>query len=245
MARRKKKSSGGGGGDGWLVTFSDLMTLLLTFFVLLLSMASMDQVKITRMRVFSGDTASIEASGLTKASARIELLVKVINDPELLKEKQDLIKDLLFPDEVLPKDVERNLLEENLKVLVTEEGVAIMLTEKLLFEPGSAMLSQTAQTLLEQVLVLLLSCNTDVNVSGFSDAEHDVLEQGMDYYSLSVLRGRSVLDYFLAGQVHPDRFSLGGYGTDRPLNTGPSPADHAQNSRVEILLKTTRWVGQY
>ena len=48
MARKKKKK-GGEGLAAWLVTFSDLVTLLLTFFVLLLSMASMDRVMLSRM----------------------------------------------------------------------------------------------------------------------------------------------------------------------------------------------------
>ncbi len=247
MARRKKKGGGGGGGDGWLVTFSDLMTLLLTFFVLLLSMASMDQSKISRIQAFSGNPSNIEASGTIKALDRIKLVAKALQDLDRLQERQQMIRDMLFPDDVLPPEIPRSTFEENMKVLARPEGAALVLTEKLLFAPGSATITPTAQKLLQELTPLLLYTTMDINVAGFTDPARDSSdgELPIDQYGLSAMRAKAVMDFFIRRQVSAKRFSLSGYGPDRPLTAQESGAGPSKNSRVEILLKTVRWVGQY
>lgn len=241
MARRKKKEEGGGGA-AWLVTFSDLMTLLLTFFVLLLSMASMDTTTITRISTFTKGASNIDLSGPSRMSERIEFLVKALKEPENILNKLDRIKDLLFPLELLPKDISSSTLEKNLEILAHPEGVVIVLTDALLFEQGAYELDDAGKKLIDILTPVILRTNADANISGHTDPTPGV---GMSNDDLSALRAMSILERFLYGGIRPDRFSISGYGADRPMYSNNTEEGRRKNRRVEILLKTTPRVASY
>ncbi len=241
MARRKKKSDSGGGA-AWLVTFSDLMTLLLTFFVLLLSMASMDVTVITRISAQMRSLSQMTLSGPGRVPERIEMIVKIIKDPANILQKKDRLKDLLFPRDVLPAELSHSEAMKNIEILQHPEGVVIVLTEGLLFAPGSAALDSTGKKLLDVLTPVIHAVNADANISGHTGpGEGDAT----DLYRLSFLRGATVLEHFLQSQLKPDRFSVSGYGPDKPMRPNDSEQNRLQNRRVELLLKTTPRVGSY
>jgi len=242
MARKKKK---GGGGDGaaWLVTFSDLMTLLLTFFVLLLSMASMDRPLITRITATSDDSSPIDHAGSGRVQEQIRLLLKILEDTTTIYDKQDRIKDLLFPNEILPPELSPGKLDENLRILAHPEGVVIVLSEELLFPEGDYNLTATGNKLLSALLPFFHYTTADVNFAGHTDTAEAAY--GMDSYELSGRRAMAVLEYFLQQRLPARRFSVSGYGPEKPLLPNTSEANRAQNRRVEILVKTSQWLGRY
>lgn len=242
MARKKKKS-GGGGGDGWLVTFSDLMTLLLTFFVLLLSMSSMDRPLITRIMATSDNSSPIDHAGSGRVPEQIRLLLQIVEDPSTIYDKQDRIKDLLFPNEILPPELPPGNLDENLRILGHPEGVVIVLSEELLFPAGGYTLTATGGKLLNALLPFFHYTTADVNFAGHADATEAAY--GMDSYELSGKRAMAVLEYFLQQRFPARRFSVSGYGPEKPLWPNTSEANRAKNRRVEILVKTSQWLGRY
>jgi chemotaxis protein MotB len=242
MARRKKKG-GGGGGEGWLVTFSDLMTLLLTFFVLLLSMSSMDKPLLTRITVTSEDPSPLDHAGRGRVPDNIRLLLQIVEDPTTVLDKQDRIKDLLFPNDVLPPELSPGTLDNNLRILAHPEGVAIVLSEGVLFPQGEYALTAVGRGLLGALVPLLHYSAADVNIAGHTDTEE--VRRGLDNYELSGRRATSVLEYFLQQNFPARRFSISGYGPDKPLYPNDTEKHRAQNRRVEILLKTAQWLGRY
>ena len=242
MARRKKKNSGGS-SDGWLVTFSDLITLLLTFFVLLLSMSSMDKPLLTRISLTNDDPSPLDHSGRGKIPDQIKLILEIVNDPTTVLEKQDRIKDLLFPNEILPPELPPGKLEENLRILAHPEGVVIVLSEGVLFPSEEYKLTPVGMRLLSALVPLLHYSTTDVNISGHADAAEAVHVE--DTYMLSGKRAMSVLEYFLQHEFPARRFSISGYGPDKPLYPNDSEQNRAKNRRVEILMKTSQWLGRY
>ncbi|SBV94831.1 OmpA/MotB domain protein [uncultured delta proteobacterium] len=242
MARRKKK---GGGADSaaWLVTFSDLMTLLLTFFVLLLSMSSMDKPLLTRITVTSDDPSPLDHAGRGRIPDQIRLLLQIVEDPTTVLEKQDRIKDLLFPNDILPPELSPGTLAENLRVLAHPEGVVIVLSEGVMFPQGEYVLTAVGQQLLSAFVPVLHYSTADVNIGGHTDTGE--VRHGLDNYELSGRRAMSVLEYFLHQKFPARRFSISGYGPDKPLYPNDTDRHRAQNRRVEILLKTTQWLGRY
>jgi chemotaxis protein MotB len=239
---RKRKSSPAPAGDGWLVTFGDLVTLLLTFFVLLLSMSSMDRSVLTRITFFADDVGFLTNRSAGRIPQRVKLVIEALDKPWEVLEKQKRIKDLLFPDDELPPEISRSTLEQNLQVLARPEGVALVLTDALLFPPGGSQLTETARRLLAPVVEVLLFMPAPVNVAGYTD---DVGGDGEANYVLSGERALSVLEYFLSHGLPPERFSVAGYGPAWPIADNATEAGRAQNRRVEILLKTTPWLGAY
>ena len=240
MRKRTKKTSEG--GAGWLVTFSDLMTLLLTFFVLLLSMSSMDTTTITRISAALSLVAHADPENAGRIPERIQEVVELLRDPENAFEKQQRIKDLLFPYDILPPEVTTGDIEENIRILEHPEGVVIVLTDGLVFEPNSSTLDGKGKKLLELLYPVIVAVNTDVNISGFTD---NIPPQGISNDDLSALRALAVLEHFLHGNLKPDRFSVSGYGADKPMYGNDTEENRAKNRRVEILIKTAKAVGRY
>ncbi|MGM0423346.1 MAG: OmpA/MotB family protein [Thermodesulfobacteriota bacterium] len=241
--RDKKKSKGGGSGDAWLVTFSDLVTLLLTFFVLLLSMSTLDTKIITvAFRDFDARVDFLRSQDAAQVETKIELVTEMLKDPSELLQKQDRFKDLLFPDEALPQEVLRSTLEENLEILEKPEGVALVLNNEILFSPGSSRLAQPAQEILARIAQVILATSAPVNISGHTD---NTTAPGVDNYRISARRAMSVLDVMLGQGIEPDRFSISGYGPDRPLASNETSEGRQKNRRVEILLKTKPHVQTY
>lgn len=157
------------------------------------------------------------------------------------------IKDLLYPLDELPAEVDRGKLEKNLEVLKTDEGVAIVLTDKLLFDYGQYELTEENKKFLKPLYDVLLYSNSDINISGYTD---DRQVRAMSNYELSGMRALAVLEYFLqeanaSKALKPSRFSVSGYGPEHPVDTNDTEAGRARNNRIEILLKNDQWLGGY
>lgn len=241
MARKKKKSPGVA-GDGWLVTFGDLVTLLLTFFVLLLSMSSMDRSVVTKITFFSDDLGQMGVRSAGRLPQRVKMIIQALEKPWEILDKQERLKDMLFPDDVVPPEISRSTLMENLQILQRPEGVALVLTDKLLFPPGGSELNPAAKQLLSVVAEVLGFMEAPINVSGYSDGVGGGSEAN---FRLSGDRALSVLGFFLELGLPNERFSLSGYGPNWALGDNSTEEGRAQNRRVEILLKTTPWLGAY
>ena len=239
---RKKKQEEPEGIPAWLVTFSDLVTLLLTFFVLILSMSSMDKVLLTEINPFERGFGVINHHGSGRIPQRIKLVLELISDPKTAFEQRDRIKDLLFPEDILPPDIDMSTLDRNLRILQKPEGLAIALTNDLVFAPGSYELTDSAKKLLSQVMLMLQYTSADTNISGHAD---NTGTNSAANYPLSGKRAMSVLEYFLEQGLRPERFSVSGYGADRPLESNATEYGRSQNRRVEILIKTTQRLGRY
>ena len=240
MARQKKVEEKK--GAAWLVTFSDLMTLLLTFFVLLLSMSTLTQTTITEVNSWIAPQNFIERQGSGRIPERVTLLQELIKNPANLITNLDRIKDLLFPYDLLPEEVSKNTLEENLKIMATPEGLVISLNDKLLFPSGKYALTEIAEKILSSLVDVLLYTEMDINIAGYTD---NVPNKEMDNYQLSGKRALSVLEYFLQNKVRAGRFSVSGYGPDRPVADNNTEEGRSANRRVEILLKNEMWLGGY
>ncbi len=223
----------------WLVTFSDLMTLLLTFFVLLLTMASMDQSFLTRVTVSPLDLGNMDTKGGGQLSIRLEAVLEYLESPWEVMEKQNRIKDLLYPDEVLPDDISKSTLMKNLKVLARDDGVALVFTDQLLFPAGRAKLDDSARKLLAELLTLLGFMNEPIRISGHASK----LEA--DPYKTGAERAMAVLEFFVQSGIANERFSISTSGANTPLVAGESEAAQGQNRRVEILIRTTRTLDSY
>lgn len=232
MARKQKKAIDGP-SSAWLVTFSDLMTLLLTFFVLLLSMSSMDRTTISKITPFKESVGVMHHSARGKVQQRILLVTRLIDNPQDLMLERNKIRDLLFPDEVLPKDINSATLDENLKILTANNGVALVFSDKILFERGRANLTPAAIALLDQVRSMLEISDSDVIISGYAEPSEYQADD------LASQRALAVLAQFINAGLAKDRFAVGAYVQE------PDPTRGLAGRRVEIFVKTVRVLGEY
>lgn len=238
---KKKKEKACKPMELWLVTFSDLVTLLLTFFVLLLTMSSMDNSLLTTVTLTEADLGLLSARGSGRVNVRERMVVQLMEKPWEVLNKKNRLKDLLFPDEVLPPELDRQTLEENLKILSKWDGVALVFTDELVFRPGSTELSDTGRSLLDALVPVISGTQAPVDVAGYADEVDDA----PDPLETSAGRAMAVLTFLREAGIPSKRMLVSAYGATRPMVPGESVEARRQNRRVEILLKTQRPIGGY
>jgi chemotaxis protein MotB len=237
MVKRREDIAEGQAVDSsaWMVTFSDLIMLLLTFFVLLLSMSSMDQRKLKEIIMHVKEAAGLlEFSG----SRGITDLATFIKRHRKEKETYFMIDRDLLRYLFMPSMESDRKIEEIIDIIDDERGIVISFQEDIMFDPGEATLKKEAFPVLDSIARAIGSSPNNILIMGHTD---NVPVQGKLYESkweLSSYRGLSVLEYFLKEKgLSPSRFSVGGYGPSRPLYPNDTPENRALNRRIEIIFK--------
>ena len=240
MARKKSSTTGGGGESSWMVTFSDLSTLLLTFFVLLLSMSSMDDLKLRSM--FQNFTSS---SGilLFKQYGEIyhakEIFIQGLY--EKLKDALVVNKDTEGIESELASNLKENPFTNAtgaLKFEDLENGFKLVFGQELLFRTGKADIRPEMLPILKQVASFIRVSSYQVYIDGHTDAvpiHNKVFKSNED---LSFSRAYNIMEFLVKNcNVSPENLALCGYGAQRPIASNKTPYGRAQNRRVEIIFK--------
>ncbi|MBW2623612.1 MAG: OmpA family protein [Deltaproteobacteria bacterium] len=238
MARKKKKGGGGFNPLGWMVTFSDLITLLLTFFVLLITMSSMDQKTVREaFGLFAGGSGPLAMA----ASGKLTELTSIIENTELVPfntlMENKRIKDIIFEFDDPTYDRIVALMDKDIKVTVSEKGVAIELANYILFNEGDSELRLENLPLLHRLAEVLRGIRYPTSIEGHTDgseAEGGTTDQA---WRLSLARAMSVLEYFIEDEgLFPDRFRVGGLGPSKPLYDKDYSVDKSKNRRIVIVI---------
>ena len=245
MARKKKGGEGGSGHEGsWMVTFSDLSTLLLTFFVLLLSMSSMDDLKLKSM--FQNFTSS---SGilLFKQYGEIyhakEIFIQGLY--EKLKDALVVNKDTEGIENELASNITENPFvnaSAAVKFENLENGFKLVFGQELLFRSGSAQIRPEMLPVLVQVADFIRVSSYQVYIDGHTDAIPIHTDKYKSNEDLSLARAYNIMEYLVKGcGVAPNTIALCGYGAQRPVASNKTPEGRAKNRRVEIIFKNQKY----
>ncbi len=232
MAERgkKKKSEEGGGAPEWMVTFSDLVTLLLTFFVLLLSMANMDKIK------FKAAAASLKSAfGVMGTVEQREIAPpKIIEIPPLADDLQQRVY------KQIKSKMLRLKLDKDVELVKDRGAVVLRVNDAVLFAAGQTAIRPEAYDTLKKVAAMVRGLPFHMRIEGHSDAmPFTSVNEGANW-DLSVFRALAVLKFFALNDLFPiDRMSATGYGSQRPLLPNDSPENRAANRRVEFFLENT------
>jgi chemotaxis protein MotB len=218
------------GLDEWVMTYGDMMSLLLTFFVLIVSFSSMQETKFEQ----AAQSLKVAFNVLEKPEAVIEL-----NTPIVPRKEYDTPADLEFLFEV--RSIEKVVLEQqqekDVQVEITDEGVLFRMSAPFLFASGQAELLPEAAPLLDRLARMFRKFPAAVRVEGHTD---DIPIQSGRFpsnWELSATRAVAVARYFQGTGLPPERLSATGYGEFQPVADNATPEGRAANRRVEILLK--------
>lgn len=240
----------------WIVTFADLATLLLTFFILLLSFAEMDIEKYRAMAnsmslAFGSSNVVAEDIGgtpLTLIEADTVSLPEpsenLQDQPEFIDERTERSETRQIPGGVLDlasrliQELETEVASDTLHINYDEDQVVIRFSEEATFRSGDAAIMPGMIPIIERVVEVLASCTGDVVVSGHTD---DVpISSGMyrSNWDLSAARAVSVVhELVLDRQIPADRVVAAGRAETRPLMPNDSAENRAINRRVEIAVR--------
>ncbi|MBT9249320.1 MULTISPECIES: flagellar motor protein MotS [Bacillus] len=229
--RRNGNGKNNQSSSGWMVTFTDLVTLILVFFILLFSMSQIDLQKFKA----AVDSIQKEGSGLQPDQTAIDQKDTPSSDAKKQENQQD---------QLLQK-VNTYIQEHQLNAKMTakrdERGVVLVLQEAVLFDSGEAKVLENAETLLHQIAVLLQTIPNDIQVEGHTDSRNISTYRYPSNWELSAARASGVIQYFTAKEKLPSkRFIAVGYADTKPVKDNKTNEHMKENRRVEIVIKKSK-----
>lgn len=239
MARRKKTPQDEPRGDEWLATYSDTITLLLTFFVLLYSMATIDTQKMKQMsQAFQVIMNSQKADSIMQYdlyNGQVPLIGGESPIEETIDET-DVQETMYFR---VKKFVDEYDLTEVVDIINSERGIVIQLRDNILFETASSDLKNDSKNILNKISTLIGSLSNNILIEGHTDNRPINTSKFPSNWELSVDRAVNVVRYFIENRgLDPVRFSAAGYGEFQPVAANDTLENMSKNRRVNILIMT-------
>lgn len=227
MSRRRRREPVAPDSGSWLTTYSDLVTLLMCFFVLLFAFSTVDATKFRQVAI------SLQTALRGVLDGGVSLGPVDVLDEYDLEEK--LMEDAFL-------EIDAYLEEAGLKGAVVaiyeERGLVVRFLDTVLFDLAKADLRADALDILDRVAQVLEKIPNQVAVEGHTDNLPIQTREFPSNWWLSTARANRVVEYFARKHnIVPERLSAVGYGEYRPLVPNSSAANRAQNRRVEILIK--------
>lgn len=225
--RKHTEESEPEGQERWLLTYADLITLLLGLFVILYAMSKIDTKKYTEVVVALG---GVFGNPEAAATMKLRLLELQEGFPDLMRQRQQLEAEIRRALQLEGKS-------NGISVTQDERGVVVHLQEELLFPSGSSDLKGTSLETLDRLASVLKSLPNDVRIEGHTDNVPIKTAQFPSNWHLSVGRALNVGYYLIEKhQMVPDKVSVVGYSEYRPLVPNSTPENRARNRRVDIVV---------
>ncbi len=264
MSRRRREESHAN-QDRWLITYADLITLLMIFFIV---MYSMSQVDANKFRAIA-DSLSIALGGGTPA--QIDLATSPMG-PSLIDSgspQQDT--QVPGPDGQPEMDSSRdegegngkndleNLTIEGIKAKldqfsienriqtklissIEERGLVVSIQDTLLFESGSAEITPSAKKILKKISTVLAASPNYIKVEGHTDNLPIHTTKFPSNWELSVLRATNVVQILVQdGGIDSRRLSATGYGEYRPVADNNTVEGRSANRRVDLVILRSKY----
>ncbi|HOV98948.1 MAG TPA: flagellar motor protein MotB [Bacteroidota bacterium] len=224
----KKKHTEQENTDRWLLTYADLITLLLGLFVILYGMSKIDIERYEQVAAALGGVFGRgEGGGVMEGK------------------KQPI-------DALTPLQRERNRIQQEIQNAVggltnkglvsltqNERGVTVHLTEELLFPSGSAELKRSSLAVLDTIASVLATLPNDIRIEGHTDDVPIHTERFPSNWHLSVARALNTAVYIIDKyHMKPGQLSIAGYAEYRPLVPNTNAENRAKNRRVDIVIVT-------
>ena len=220
------------GAPAWMATFADMMTLLMCFFILILSFSTMEMDK------FKMAMGSLQgALGTLGVQKRLRPDQSWFS-PNTRNQDQLKQKSILDNVEKLRQKIKEADLDD--KISIEEEGgeVYIQIKENMLFDSGKAELKPTYLNILSLLAKTLFHEAKQIRVEGHTDNIPIKTKEFPSNWELSIDRALNVVRYFVNHEnIHPAKLVIAGFGEHKPIAANDSPENRAKNRRVLLNLK--------
>lgn len=206
--------------DRWLLTYADLITLLLGLFVILYAMSNIDKKKYSQwVAAFGGEFGSGKVE-LDNSGAIMGELTEELRVEKLLKQ-------------ILQIDGKNSALS----ISIDERGVTVHIQEELLFPSGESKLKRSSYIMLDSLSSALRKIPNDIRVEGHTDNIPIATDQFPSNWHLSVSRATNTGYYLIERhKFNPEKLSVVGYGDNKPIASNLTEKSRALNRRVDIVV---------
>lgn len=212
-------------GEGtWTVTFSDMLTLLLTFFVFIIAVSVFRTPEYKEFWERYDHQAQMEQKKAATKSFRFEL-IKGLKFPRLNADAEKMLTNL--------ESTFDNSDYVGANVYCDENKISMMISEQLSFEAGEFELKEEVKPFLQKLIPSINQTKFDICIEGHTDTE---VSQNLDNVDLSLKRALSVARFLIKHGVDQRKISVAGYGPYRPAVSNLTQEGRKRNRRVEINI---------
>lgn len=256
MARKKEQAPEG--APEWMTTYSDLVTLLLTFFILLFSMATIDKNRFTEIAAslsssllnlnngdsileYSGNSIlALDFSNIKSAEAEAKEREKYIEAAEdMVVNAEQRIEDKVI-DEAKNKirdTIDEKGISDKVQVIEEKDYLLIRLDSEVFFDSGSADIRSEGMKTLKALAETLRGIGNEIMVSGHTDNIPMHNDKFSSNWELSTARATNVVKYFVdVEKLNPALFTATGNGEFRPTGDNNTAEGRQKNRRIEIKI---------
>ncbi|MGE5380665.1 MAG: flagellar motor protein MotB [Methylocystaceae bacterium] len=242
MRRQKKAPEGEAGGmERWLITYADLITLLLIFFIVMYTMSKVDAAKFEAVaqslsQVLQGRSNAqvVDAPGPSFIQGQSGAVPPQSAGADSQAAEQKSLEEIARK---LSQEVQKDgKLAQNVVIYQQERGLVISFKDAILFPSGSATLLPESQDILLRVVNNLKDIPNYIRVEGHTDNRPINNARFPSNWELSVLRATNVLHLMVDNGIEANRISATGYGEYRPIVPNRSDKEMGMNRRVDIVI---------
>lgn len=233
---KKKHEEEPENAERWLLTYADLITLLMAFFTIMYAMSNADIAKFKQLAAsvsmaFGSGGGSGGTNMLTNYSGAG---VRPQSDSFIKLRENNEYKSMV---KLIKEYAAKQGLSKKVDAKITERGLVVNLADSVLFESGSAELSPKSREILDRLADILFKTNRQLRVEGYTDNVPIRTARYQSNWQLSTDRATSVIMYWLS--KHPEQaanLSAAGYGQYRPVASNNTAEGRALNRRVDLVI---------
>lgn len=265
MSRKREHEAEKDNGERWMLTYLDLITLLMIFFVVLYSMSKVDAQKFQAVaeslsKALGGSTpAKIEiatspagpsffSTGTPSSQATVPGEGADPNNTSNLDAataaQQKIEAENMSIETIkakLDKFASDNNIATQLISTAEERGLVVSIQETLLFASGSAEMSSYAREILNKISTVLVGTSNQIKVEGHTDNLPIHTSQFPSNWELSVIRATNVVQLLQNEGIATNQLSAAGYGEYRPVATNDTEAGRGKNRRIDIVIIRSKY----
>jgi len=239
MGKQKKREDppGPAGAPEWVVTFTDMISLLVTFFVLLMTFSSLDAYEAFKVDSFLSGKSGVHE---TKGDAMLRREFDDVLSASSLRRGGDVPHSR--PPEMLPESIEemgrkRSREYQELDLRDVNDGLVIEFGEMESFDPGSVRVNAELRSTLVEVARVLENYPHLVVVEGFTDGDFQPTPAYRTERAMSLGRAKAAAEVMLAGsKMNRDLVQISGLGSTLARADNESPGGRKLNRRVRLRI---------
>lgn len=251
-------SHAGAGMERWLLTYADMITLLMALFVVMWAISAVNVVKFNQLKaslrsalsggifdgskpgVLTGERSILEGAGAQTAPIEQpqSRTATVPEKPSPESDPEDLA-NLRWLKRRIDAYARRHGFAGRIRTSIDERGLVVrLLTDEVLFDSGKAVVKRRSLPLLTHIATLLNARGivNPVRVEGNTDNVPISTPQFRSNWELSAARATAVLQQLLQHGVSPSRLSVAGYADQRPVASNDTPQGRHLNRRVDLVV---------
>ena len=237
-SRRGGHDEGGhGNSERWLVSYADMITLLVVFFIILYAQANVDSTKFAKLAVSfrqafgAGVMLGSERTGMIVGEGGRAGEIEIANFKHVAQEMEKYVQQAGLTDEV--------------SIGSRKEGLVIEISGNVLFPSGSATLRPAAKSVLDKVAELINDTPNQIRIEGHTDNVPVDSDEFPSNWELSSSRAVAVARFLVEqDEIAAERIAAAGYGEFRPLVPNDSREHRAKNRRVEIVILKAEYASE-